>query len=123
MLIQYLARLARGASVAPRLRVTPVEASYVTASGSGAQASNSRNTARPSGRATPRVRSRIPEEQPKSSRKRRRSSAGAGSSGSGLTHVENWGRGEIEDVLDYEKFTTTQKEIWESYSSSFIFGQ
>jgi hypothetical protein len=40
-----------------------------------------------------------------------------------LTHVEHWGRGEIEDVLDYEKFTTTQKEIWESYSSSFIFGQ
>jgi hypothetical protein len=123
MLTRYLARPARSASAVPRPGVIPVEASHVIASGSRAQASNSRSTARLSGRATPRVRSRIQEEQPKSSRKRRRSSAGVGSSGSGLTHIELRGRGEVEDVLDYEKFKTTQKEFWESCSSSFIFGQ
>jgi hypothetical protein len=116
-------RPARSTSAAPRPGVTSIDASHVTASGSGVQASNSRSTARPTGRATPRVRSRIQEELPESSQKRQRSSAGAGSSGSGLTHVDNRGGGEIQDVPLYEKFTTTQKEFWESYSSSFIFGQ
>jgi hypothetical protein len=88
-------RPARSASAAARPGVTPIDASHVTASGSGAQASNSRNTAWPIGRATPRVRSRIQEELPKSSRKRRRSSADAGSSNSGLTHVDNHGGGEV----------------------------
>jgi hypothetical protein len=62
-------RPARSASTAPRPRATPIDASHVTASGSGAQASNSRSTARPTSRATPRVRSRIQDEQPESSRK------------------------------------------------------
>jgi hypothetical protein len=87
------------------------------------QASNSRSTARPIGRATPRVWSRIQDEQPKSSRKRRRSSADTGSSGSSLTHIDNRGGGDVQEVPDYEKFTTTEKEFRESYSSSFIFGQ
>jgi hypothetical protein len=52
-------RPARSASAAPRPGVIPVDASHVTASRSGAQASNSRSTARPTSRATPRVRSRI----------------------------------------------------------------
>jgi hypothetical protein len=69
------------------------------------------------------VRSRIQEELPGSSQKRQRSSADVGSSGFGLTHIDNRGGGEVQDVLDYEKFTTTQKEFWESCSSSFIFGQ
>jgi hypothetical protein len=48
-------RPAKSASTAPRAGVTPVDASYITASGSRAQASNSRSIARPTGRATPRV--------------------------------------------------------------------
>jgi hypothetical protein len=70
VLTRYLARLARSASATLRPRVTHVDASHVTTSGSGAQASNSRSTARPTGRATHRVRSRIQDEQPESSRKR-----------------------------------------------------
>jgi hypothetical protein len=106
-LTRYLARPARSAFAAVRPGITPVDASHVTASRSGAQASNSRSTARPTGRATPRVRSCIQDEQPESLRKCQRSLAGAGSSGSGLTHVDNRDRGEVEDVMDYEKFTTT----------------
>jgi hypothetical protein len=87
----------------------PVAASGVTASGSGAQASNSRSTARPPSRASPRVRSRVEGEQPESSRKRRRASTGAGSSASGMTHVDNQGRGDVEEVPDCEKFTAIQK--------------
>jgi hypothetical protein len=37
--------------------------------------------------------------------------------------VENRGTGDIEDVPDYEKFTTTQKEFWDTCTSSFTFGQ
>jgi hypothetical protein len=85
--------------------IPPVAASGVTASKSGAQASNSRSTARPSGRASPRVRSRVEGEQLESSRKRRRASTGAGSSGSGMTHVDNQERGDVDEVIDYEKFT------------------
>jgi hypothetical protein len=83
-----------------------VATSVVMASGSGAQASNSRNTARLPSRASPRVRSRVGGDQPESARKRRRSSTGARSSGSGMTHIDNQGRRDTEDVLDYEKFTT-----------------
>jgi hypothetical protein len=63
-LIWYLAQSARGASAAPRPGITPLEASHVTDSRNGAQASNSCSTARPSGRATPRVRknNRSPHE-------------------------------------------------------------
>jgi hypothetical protein len=45
-LVRY-SRPAKSASAAPRARVTPVDASHVTASGSGAQASNSRSIDRP----------------------------------------------------------------------------
>jgi hypothetical protein len=100
-------RPAKSASAAPQPGVTHVDASHVTASGSGVQASNSHSTARPTGRATAKVRSRIQDEQPESSRKRRRSSAGTGSFGSNLTHIDNRGGGEVQDVPDYEKFTTT----------------
>jgi hypothetical protein len=92
------------------------------ASGSGAQASNSRNTAHPPGRTSPRVRSRVGDEQPESAWKRWRSSTGAGSSGFGMTHVDNQGRCDTKDVHDYEKLTTIQKEFWDNRTSSFLFG-
>lgn len=107
----------------PRSGVAPVDASNVTASGSAGQASNTRSTARPSARAAPRVRSRIENEQPESSRKRRKSSAGAGSSGSGLTQVDNRGEGRVDVADDFDAHTATQKEFWEACKSSFIFGQ
>jgi hypothetical protein len=102
--------------------IPPVVASGIIASGSGAQASNSRSTARLPGHTSPRLRSRVGGEEPESARKRRRSSTGAGSSGSGMTHVDNQGRRDVEDVLDYEKFTAIQKEFWDSCTSSFLFG-
>jgi hypothetical protein len=39
-----------------------------------------------------------------------------------MTHVDNQGRRDVEDVLDYEKFTAIQKEFWDSCTSSFLFG-
>ena len=78
----------------------------VTASGSRAQASNNRSTAHPPSRASPRVQSRVERKQLESSQKCRRASTGARSSGSTMTHFDNRGRGDAEEVLDYEKFTT-----------------
>jgi hypothetical protein len=39
-----------------------------------------------------------------------------------MTHVDNQGRRDAEDVLDYEKFTAIQKDLWDSCTSSFLFG-
>jgi hypothetical protein len=102
----------------------------VTASGSGAQVSNSRSTTHPLGcasqmvrsRVSPRVRSRVGGDQLESVRKCRRSSTDTGSSGSGMTHVDNQGRRDTEDVPNYEKFTTIQKELWDTCTLSFLFG-
>jgi hypothetical protein len=104
-LLRYLAWSTQSTPIATPTVIPPVAASGVTASRSGTQASNSRSTACPPGRTSPRVRSRVEGEQPESSRKRWRASTGAGSFGSGMTHVNNQGRGDAEEVLDYEKFT------------------
>jgi hypothetical protein len=88
--------------------------SVVTALGSGAQASNSRSSARPPGRASPRMWSHVGGNQLEFARKRRRSSTGTGSSRSGMTHVDSQGRRDTEDIPDYEKFTTIQKEFWDT---------
>jgi hypothetical protein len=121
-LLRYLARSTRRTPMATPTVIPPVAASGVTASGSGAHASNSRSTARPPGHASPRVRNRVEGEQPESSRKRWRASTGAGSSRSGMTHVDNQGRGDAKEVPDYEKFTAIQKEFWDTCTSSFVFG-
>jgi hypothetical protein len=104
-LTYYMARSTRSTPIATPTAIPPVAVSGVTASGSGAQSSNSKSTARPPGRASPRVRSRVEREQLESSRKRRRASIGNGSSGSGMTHVDNQGRGDAKEVPNYEKFT------------------
>jgi hypothetical protein len=39
-----------------------------------------------------------------------------------MTHVDNRRRGDAEEVPDYEKFTAIQKEFWDTYTSSFVFG-
>jgi hypothetical protein len=121
-LTRYLARLTQSTPIATPTAIPPVAASGVTASGSRTQASNNRSTARLPGRASPRVRSWIEGEQPESSRKRWRASIGAGSSGSGMTHEDNQGRGDAEEVPDYEKFTAIQKDFWDTCTSSFVFG-
>jgi hypothetical protein len=102
---RYLARPTLTPTIAPRDGVPPLGASAATAFGSGAQASNSRSSARPIGRASPRVRNRVTNEEPKRARKRQCSSTGANSSGSGLTHVDNQGRRDVEEAPKYEKFT------------------
>jgi hypothetical protein len=56
-LSRYLARSTRRTPMATPTIIPPVAVSGVTASGSGAQASNSRSTTRLPGRASPRVRS------------------------------------------------------------------
>jgi hypothetical protein len=118
----YLVRPPATPTAAPRGGVLPLGVSPTTASRSGAQASNSKSTTRPAGRATPRVRSRVTTEETEPARKRRRSSTGAGSSGSGLTHVDTQGRKDAEEVPEFEKFTAAQKEFWDTCTSSFMFG-
>jgi hypothetical protein len=39
-----------------------------------------------------------------------------------MTHVDNQGRGDAEEVPNYEKFTAIQKEFWDTCTSSFVFG-
>ena len=39
-----------------------------------------------------------------------------------MTHVNNQGRHDTEDIPNYEKFTTIQKELWDTCTSSFLFG-
>jgi hypothetical protein len=69
ILTRYLVRPPATPTAAPRGGVPPLGASPATASRSGAQASNSRSTARPAGQATPRVRSRVTAEETKPTRK------------------------------------------------------
>jgi hypothetical protein len=122
LLTRYLARPAPTSTAAPRGGVPPLDASVATASGSGAQASNSRSTTCPTGCASLRVWSRVTTEEPEPAQKRQCSSTSAGSSGSSLTHVDNQGRGDAEEVPEYEKFTAAQKEFWDTCTSSFLFG-
>jgi hypothetical protein len=96
-LTRYLARSTRNTPIATPTTIPPVAASGVMASGSGTQASNSKSTARPPGR--------VEGEQLDSSGKHRRASNGVGSFGYGMTYVDNEGRGDAEEVPDYEKFT------------------
>ena len=99
-LMHYLARSTRSTTIATPTAIPPMAASSVTTSRSGAQASNNRSTACPLGRASPRMWSRVEEEQLESSRKHRKASTSAGSSGSGMTHVDNGGRGNAKEVDD-----------------------
>jgi hypothetical protein len=62
-LTRYLVRPPAIPIAAPHGGVPPLGISPATASRSGAQASNRRSTARPAGRATPRVRSRVTTEE------------------------------------------------------------
>jgi hypothetical protein len=100
--MRYLARSTQSTTTAMPIAIPPVAVSVVTASESGVQASNSRSTSRLPSRASPRVRSRVGDEQLESAWKRRRSSTGAESSRSKMTHVDNQGRRDTEDVPDYK---------------------
>ena len=39
-----------------------------------------------------------------------------------MTHVNNQGQGDAEEVPDYEKFTAIQKEFRDTCTSTFVFG-
>ena len=110
-LMLNLAQSTRGVPLATPTAIPPMALSGVMASGSGAQASNSRRTACPPNCTSPKVRSRVEGNQPESAWKRRRALTGTRSSGSGMTHVDNRDEGDVEDVPDYEKFTAIQKEF------------
>jgi hypothetical protein len=122
LLTRYLARLAPTPTAVPRGGVPPLGASAATSFRNGARASNSRSIALPIGCASPRVRTQVTPEELEPARKRRRSSTGTCSSGSNLTHVDNQGRRDAEEVLEYEKFTAARKEFWDTCTSSFLFG-
>jgi hypothetical protein len=38
-----------------------------------------------------------------------------------MTHVDNQGRGDAEEVPDYEKFTAIHEEFWDTCTLSFVF--
>ena len=57
------------------------------------------------------------------SAKRRESTPSAGSSTSGLTHVDRQVGKSAELILDYEKFVKVQTDFWKEYESCYIFGQ
>jgi hypothetical protein len=69
MLTRYLVRSATTPTIAPCGGILPLDVLATTASGSGAQASNSRSTACPASRATPKVRSRVTTEEIEPARK------------------------------------------------------
>ena len=56
------------------------------------------------------------------SAKRRKSTSGAGSSTSGLTHVNQRAGKSAESILDYEKFAKVQTDFWKDYEDCYIFG-
>ena len=39
-----------------------------------------------------------------------------------MTYVDNKGRRDVEDVLDYEKFTAIHKEFWDTCTLLLLFG-
>ena len=97
-------------------------ASSVMAFRSRVHASNNKSIACTPNCVIPRVRSQVEGEQPESSQKHRKASTGAGSSGSRMTYVNNRDRGDDEEISNYEKFIAIQKEFWDTYTSSFVFG-
>jgi hypothetical protein len=72
----------------PRLTDLVRDISHLNVSGSGGQASHTRNTPRTSSIVNPRILESESWDKPESIRKRRKSMAGIGSSGSSLTHVD-----------------------------------
>ena len=57
------------------------------------------------------------------SAKRKKSTPGAGSSTSGLTHVDRRAGKSAELVPDYEKFAKVQTDFWKECEDCYIFGQ
>ena len=57
------------------------------------------------------------------SAKRTKSTPGAGSSASGLTHVDRRAGKSAESVPDYEKFAKVQTDFWKECEDCYIFGQ
>ena len=55
--------------------------------------------------------------------KRRKSTPGAGSLGSGLTHVDRRAGKSAEPIPNYEKFAKVQIEFWKECEGCYIFGQ
>ena len=57
------------------------------------------------------------------SAKHRKSTPGAGSSTSGLTHVNRRAGKSDESIPDYEKFAKVQTDFWKECEGCYIFGQ
>ena len=55
--------------------------------------------------------------------KRRKESAGAGSSGSALTHVDRRSGKKEDPIPDFEKFAKAHNEFWKDCEGCYLFGQ
>ena len=68
-------------------------------------------------------RTKEPSSQAGPSAKRTKSTPRAGSSASGLTHVDRRAGKNAESVPDYEKFAKVQTDFWKECEDCYIFGQ
>ena len=74
-------------------------------------------------RAEPRKRKNDSTSTTDPSQKRRKSTAGAESSGSALTHVDRRLRRKDDPIPDFEKFAKAQDEFWKECKGCYLFGQ
>ena len=68
-------------------------------------------------------RTKEPSSQAGPSAKHTKSTPGAGSSASGLTHIDRRAGKSAELVPDYEKFAKVQTDFWKECEDCYIFGQ
>ena len=74
-------------------------------------------------RVEPRKRKNDSPSTAEPTKKCRKESAGAGSSGSALTHVDHRGGKKEDPILDFEKFAKAHDEFWKDCEGYYLFGQ
>ena len=93
------------------------------ASQSQTQGSRSHAQTVAAGRAKPQKRKNDSPSTMDPSQKRRKSTTGAGSSGSALTHVDRRLGRKDDPISDFEKFAKAQDEFWKECEGCYVFGQ
>ena len=112
-------------AVAPR-PVTPQAQTGVedrVASQSRTQGSRSHEQTAAAQRAEPRKRKNDSPSITDPSKKRRKSTTGAASSGSALTHVDRRLGRKDDPIPDFEKFAKAQDDFWKECEGCYLFGQ
>ena len=93
------------------------------ASQSRTQGSRSHAQTTAAGRAEPRKCKNDSTSTTNPSQKRRKSTAGAGSSSFALTHVDRRLGRKDDPIPDFEKFAKAQDEFWKECEGCYLFGQ